>query len=88
MLFGDPSPQMSDYYTNIQGWLQELLSCCPITFNKNTGKNICKKYPPVPRNASESEHQATWLPFWQILSVPATRASQQDIKGIGKVGQC
>ena len=33
---------------------QELLSCSPyITLNKNTGKNISKKYPPIPRNASE-----------------------------------
>ena len=55
---------------------------------KNTGKNIGKKYPPIPRNASENEPQATWLPFWQIPSLPTTGASQQDIRGIGKVGQC
>ena len=35
--------------------------------NKNTVKNINKKYPPLPRNASENEPQATWLSLWQIL---------------------
>ena len=50
-------------HTNIQGWLQEpsqeLPSCSPyITLNKNTGKNISEKYPPIPRNASENEPQA------------------------------
>ena len=84
---------MSHYYTNIQGWLQEpsqkLPSCSPyITLNKNTRKNISKKYPPIPRNASENEPQATWLPLWQILPLPATGAPQQDIRGIGKVKQC
>ena len=84
---------MSHYYINIEGWLQEpsqeLPSCSPyITLNKNTGKNISKKYPPIPRNASENEPQATWLPLWQILPLPATVASQQDIRGIGKVKQC
>ena len=34
-----------------------------ITFTKNTGKNISKKYPLIPRNASENEPQATWLPL-------------------------
>ena len=76
---------MSQYYTNIQGWLQEpsqeLPSCSPyITLNKNTGKNISKKYPPIPRNASEIEPQATRLPLRQILPPPATGASQQDIR--------
>ena len=33
-------------------------------------------------NASENEPQATWLPLWQILPLPATGASQQDIRGI------
>ena len=79
--------QASHYYTNIHGWLQEpsqeLPSCSPyITLNKTTGKNISKKYPPIPRNASENEPQATGLPLWQILPLPATGASQQDIKGI------
>ena len=51
---------MSQYYTNIQGWLQEpsqeLPSCSIyITLNKYTIKNISKKYPPIPRNASENE---------------------------------
>ena len=50
-----------------------------VTFNKNTGKNISKKYPTIPRNASENEPQATWLPLWQILPLPATGASQ-DIR--------
>ena len=31
---------------------------------------------------------ATRLPLWQILPLPATGASQQDIRGIGKVKQC
>ena len=84
---------MSHYYTNIQGWLQEpsqeLPYCSPcITFNKNTIKNISKKYPPINRNASEYEPQATWLTFRQILLLPATGASQQDNRGIGKVKQC
>ena len=84
---------MSHYYTNIQGWLQEhfqeLPSCSPyITLNKNTGKNISKKYPPISRNASENEPQATQLPLWQILPLPATGASQQDIGEIGTVKQC
>ena len=57
---------------------QELPSCNPyITFNINTRKNIGKKYPPIPRNASENEPQATCLPLWQILSLPATGASQK-----------
>ena len=47
-----------------------------------------EKYPPLPRNASENESQATRLPLWQILPLPATGASQQDIRGIGKVKQC
>ena len=51
-------------------------------------KNISKKYPPIARNASENEPQATRLRLWQILSLPATGASQQDIRGIGKVKQC
>ena len=77
----------------MQGWLQEpsqeLPSCSPyITLNKITGKNISKKYPQIPINASENEPQATWLPLWQILPLPATGASQQDIRGIGKVKQC
>ena len=38
-----------------------------ITFNKNTGFNISKKYPPIPRNASENEPHATWLLLWHIL---------------------
>ena len=80
----------SHYYTNIQGWLsepsQELPSCSPyITLNKNTEKIIIKNYPPIPRNASENEPQATWLPLWQILPLTATGASQQDIRGIGNV---
>ena len=80
---------MSHYYTNIEGWLQEpsqeLPSCSPyISLNKNTGKNISKRYPPIPRNAPENEPQAIWLPRWQILHLLATRASQQDIRGIGK----
>ena len=84
---------MSHYYTNIQGWLQEPSQELPpcstyIILNKNTGKNISKKYPPIPRNASENEPQATWLPLWQILPLAATGASQQDITGIGKVKQC
>ena len=84
---------MSHYYTNIQGWLQEpsqeLPSCSPyITLNKNTGKNISKQYPPIPINASENEGRAAWLLLWQILLLPATGASQQDIGGIGKVKQC
>ena len=58
------------------------------SLNKNTGKNMSKKYPQIPRNASENEPQVTWLPLWQILSLPATGASQQDIRGIGKVKQC
>ena len=48
-----------------------------ITLNKITGRNIRKKYPPIHRNASEKEPQATWLPHWQILTLPATGASQQ-----------
>ena len=33
---------------------QELPSCSPyITLNKNTGKNICKKYPSISRNAQK-----------------------------------
>ena len=49
---------------------QELPSCSPfITLNKNAGKNISKEYPPIPRNASENEPQATRLPLWQILSL-------------------
>ena len=53
---------MSYYFTNILGWLQEpsqeLLSCRPyIRLNKNTGENISKKYPPIPRNALENEPQ-------------------------------
>ena len=65
----------------MQGWLQEpsqeLPSCSSyITLNKNTQKNIGKKYPPIPRNASENEPQAT------------SGATQQDIRGIGKVKQC
>ena len=56
---------------------QELPSCYPyITLNKNTGKNISKKSPAIPRNASENEPQATRLPIWQILPLPATGASQ------------
>ena len=55
---------------------------------QNTGKNISKKYSPIPRNTSENEPQATRLPLWQILPLPATGASQQDIRGIGKVKQC
>ena len=47
-----------------------------------------KKYPQIPRKASENEPQATWLPLWQILPLPGTGASQQDIRGIGKVKQC
>ena len=58
-----------------------------ITLNKNTGKNISKIYPPIPRNVSENEPQATRLPLWQILPLPATGESQQDIRGIGKVKQ-
>ena len=34
---------------------------------------------------NENEPQATWLRLWQILRLPATVASQQDIRGIGKV---
>ena len=73
----------------MKGWLQEpprlLPSCSPyITLNKNTGKNVSKKYPPIPRNASGNEPQTTWLLPWQILPVPAARASQQDIRGIRK----
>ena len=84
---------MSHYYTNIQGWLQEpsqeLPSFSPyITLNKNSRKNISKKYPPIPRNAPENEPQATRLSLWQILPLPATGAPQQDIRGIGKVKQC
>ena len=41
-----------------------------------------------PYKLSENEPQATWLPLWQILPLPATVASQQDIRGIGKVKQC
>ena len=79
--------------TNIQGGLQEpsqeLPSCCPyITLNKNTGKNISKKYPPISGNKSENEPHATRLLLWQILPLPATGASQQDIREIGKVKQC
>ena len=51
-------------------------------------KNISKKYPTIPKNASENEPQATRLPLWQILPLPATGASQQDILGIRKVKQC
>ena len=59
----------------MQGWLQEpsqgLPSCSPyITLNKYTGKNISKKYLPIPTNASENEPQATRLPLWQILPLP------------------
>ena len=83
---------MSHYYTNIQGLLQEpseeLPSCSPyITLNKNIVKNISKKYPQIPRNASENESQATRFLLWQILPLPATGTSQ-DIRGIGKVKQC
>ena len=54
-----------------------LSSCSPyIKLNKNNGKNISKKFPPIPRNAPENECQATWLPLWQILPLPATGASQ------------
>ena len=86
-------PSSTPIYTNIQGWIQEpsqeLPSCGPyITLNKNTGKNISQKYPPIARNASENEPQATRCPLWQILPLPATGASQQDIRGIGKVKQC
>ena len=64
---------------------QELPSSSPyITLNKNTEKNICKKYPPIPINASENEPQATRLPLWHILPLPATGVSQQDIRGIFK----
>ena len=53
---------MSHYYTNVQGWLQESSQELPpyspyITFNKNTRRNICQKYPQSPRNASENEPQ-------------------------------
>ena len=37
---------------------------------------------------SENEPQAIRLPLWQILPLPATGASQQDIRVIGKVKQC
>ena len=47
-------------------------------------KNISKKCPPIPRNASENQPLATWLPLFQILPPPATGASQQDIRRIGK----
>ena len=50
-------------------------------------KNIRKKDPPIPRNSPENEPQATWLPLWQILPLPTTGESQQDIRGIGKVKQ-
>ena len=68
-------------------WNQYSIGCNQypyFTLNKITGKNISKKYPPIPRNASENELQATWLPLWQILPLPATGASQQDIRGIRK----
>ena len=76
----------------VQGWLQEpseeLPSGSPyITLNKNTGKNISKTYPPIPRNASENKPQTTWLLLWQILPPPSSLASQ-DFRGIGKVNQC
>ena len=58
-----------------------------IRLNKNTGKNISKTYPAIPRNPSENEPQGTLLLLWQILPLPATGASQ-DIRGIGKVKQC
>ena len=50
--------------TNTQGQLQEPSQELPfrslyIIFNKNTGKNISKKYPPIPRNASENEPQGS-----------------------------
>ena len=35
-------------------------------------KRLAKKYPPIPRNASENEPQATRLLLWQILPLPAT----------------
>ena len=57
------------------------------SLNKNTGKNICNEYQ-IPRNASENKPQATWLPLWQFLPLPATGASQQDIRGTGNVKQC
>ena len=45
--------------TRVQEPFQKLPSCSPcIKFNKNTGKNISKKYPPIPRNASENEPQS------------------------------
>ena len=50
-------------------------------------KLFVKKYSPTPRNAPENESQATWLTVWQILPLPATGVSQQDIGGIGKVNQ-
>ena len=59
-----------------------------ITLTKNSGKNISNKYPPIPRNTSENKSQATWLPLGQIQPLSATGASQQDIRGIGKVKQC
>ena len=74
---------------SVQEHSQERTSYCPyITLNKKTGNNISEKYPSIPRNASENEPQATRLPIWQILPLPDTGASQQDIRGIGKVKQC
>ena len=59
---------------------QELLPCSPfITLNKKYWKNISKTYPPIPRNASENKPKSTWLLLWQIMSLPATGALQQDI---------
>ena len=36
----------------------------------------------------KNEPQATLLPFWKILPLPATGTTQQYIRGIGKVEQC
>ena len=66
---------------------KNCLSCSPyMTFNKNTWKNISKKYPPFPLKVSKNEPQATFVFFW-ILPLPANGASQQDIREIGKMKQ-
>ena len=59
----------------------------PVGLTSHLVKTV-EKYPQIPRNAPENEPQATWLPLWQIWPLPATGASQQDIRGIGKVKQC
>ena len=62
---------------------------CPVALTsdliKILEKILAKTYPPIARNASENEPKATWPTSWQIMHLPATGASQQNIRGIGKV---